>query len=149
MYRRLGRQLQVLLVHPGGPLWTNKDEGAWTIPKGEPHADEAGLDAAMREFQEETGFPARAPFTELTPVRQKGGKLVQAWIFEGDCDPHALRSSTFSMRWPPRSGSLREFPEVDRAEFFDIETAKRKINAAQVQFLLELECLLSKQLGST
>jgi predicted NUDIX family NTP pyrophosphohydrolase len=145
MFRRHGGEVQVLLVHPGGPLWAHKDAGAWTVPKGAPHAGEDGLEAARREFREETGFTAVGPFTALAPVRQKGGKIVEAWAFEGDCDPRQLVSAPFTMEWPPRSGKMREFPEVDRAELFDLATAKRKINAAQVPFLEELERLLSSQ----
>jgi len=141
MYRTRPQGLQVLLVHPGGPYWRSKDEGAWTIPKGEAGNGEELLDAARREFREELGFdalPTRGAFEPLRPVKQKGGKVVHAWAFEGDCDPLSARSNTFEMEWPPRSGRRVEFPEVDRAEFFYLETAAHKINPAQVAFLDEL-----------
>src|SRR3954470_5515017 len=132
MYRRQGGQLQVLLVHPGGPFWRNKDAGAWTIPKGEVAEGEDLLATARREFEEELGVRPAGTFVPLTPVRQKGGKQVHAWCFEGDLDPAAVRSNTFTMEWPPKSGRQAEFPEVDRAEFFDLPTARQKINPAQV-----------------
>lgn len=138
LYRRRPNGLEVLLVHPGGPYWRNKDEGAWSIPKGEIDAGEDPLAAARREFQEELGFEPNGQFIPLTTIRQKAGKTVHAWAFEGDCDPGSLRSNTFAMEWPPRSGRQAEFPEVDRAEFFALEEAKRKINPAQAQWLDEL-----------
>lgn len=138
MYRRRSGRVEVLLVHPGGPFWRNRDEGAWSIPKGEIAPDEDALAAARREFEEELGRAAEGQFVELTPVRQKGGKRVLAWAFEGDCDPGAIRSNTFTMEWPPRSGRRAEFPEVDRAAFFDLETAGTKINPAQAALLVEL-----------
>jgi predicted NUDIX family NTP pyrophosphohydrolase len=134
---REGR-LQVLLAHPGGPFFKNKDEGAWSLPKGVIEPDEDPLAAAQREFQEETGVAPWGPFIPLTPVKQKGGKTVHAWTFEGDCDPDAIVSNTFTMQWPPRSGRRSEFPEIDRVEFFDVAAARRKINPAQVSFLAEL-----------
>lgn len=139
MYRHCDGQLQVLLAHPGGPFFKNKDDGAWTIPKGQIGADEDFLEAAKREFQEETGIKAKGPFTALTAVKQKAGKIVHAWAFEGDCDPSEIISNTFTMEWPPRSGKQAAFPEIDRAEFFDVETAKRKIDAGQVALIDELE----------
>ncbi len=142
MYRTRNRAVEVLLVHPGGPFWKNKDEGAWSIPKGEAEPGEDLLTVAQREFQEELGLKAAGPFRELTPVKQKGGKVVHAWAFEGDCDPAAVKSNTFTIQWPPRSGRQVEFPEVDRAEFFDIESAKRKINRAQAALIDELGELL-------
>jgi predicted NUDIX family NTP pyrophosphohydrolase len=129
---------EVLLVHPGGPFWRNKDEGAWTIPKGEVPDGEDLLAAARREFEEELGFPPAGPFAPLQPVKQKGGKVVHAWCFEGDCDPAAVRSNTFGMEWPPKSGRKATFPEVDRAAFFDLEAARKKINPAQAALLDEL-----------
>lgn len=144
MYRRRG-ELEVLLVHPGGPLWRNRDEGAWTIPKGEFVAPEEPLAAARREFAEETGLHPEGPFVALTPVRQKAGKLVHAWAFAGDCAPATLRSNTFTMEWPPRSGKFASFPEVDRAEFFTLAAARRKMNPAQVALLDELERLLGRE----
>ena len=128
----------MLLVHPGGPLWRNKDEGAWSIPKGEVGEGEDLLDAAKREFQEETGFTPTGQFMPLKPVKQKSGKVVHAWMVEGDLDTASISSNSFTMEWPPKSGKLAEFPEVDRAEFFDLETAKKKINPAQAAFVTEL-----------
>jgi predicted NUDIX family NTP pyrophosphohydrolase len=139
MYRRGDRALEVLLVHPGGPFWQRKDAGAWTIPKGEIQPGEAPLAAAQREFKEELGLEASGDWIELTPIQQKGGKIVHAWAFEGTCDTRQIRSNTFSMTWPPGSGKTSEFPEVDRAEFFDLVKAREKINAGQVGFLEELE----------
>jgi predicted NUDIX family NTP pyrophosphohydrolase len=138
MYRRSRGTLEVLLVHPGGPLWEKKDLGSWSIPKGEYEAAEEALAAAAREFQEETGLVAGGPYTELTPIRQQGGKLVQAWAFEGDCDAESLKSTTFSLEWPPHSGRRREFPEVDRAGWFSIGKARQKILPAQADLLDEL-----------
>jgi len=142
MYRVKDGALQVLLVHPGGPFFENKDDGAWGIPKGEPGAGEDLLNAAQREFAEETGFKASPPFIELSPITQKGGKVVHAWAFQGDCEPADLCSNTFALEWPPRSGRTQEFPEIDRGDWFDLETAKRKINAAQIPLLEELSRLL-------
>jgi predicted NUDIX family NTP pyrophosphohydrolase len=138
MYRRCNNRLEVLLVHPGGPFFKNKDDGAWTIPKGEPNEGEDLLTVAVREFQEETGLTPQPPYQPLDPIRQKAGKLVHAWAFEGDCDPSAIVSNAFTIEYPPRSGKFRTFPEVDRAEFFDLETARLKINPAQIAFLDQL-----------
>ncbi len=138
MYRLREGQLQVLLAHPGGPLFKNKDDDAWTIPKGEMDADEDLLETAKREFEEETGIRPTGPFTALTPIKQKGGKIVHAWAFEGDCDPGAIVSNTFTLEWPPRSGRLMEFPEIDRADFFDVAAASRKIKAAQMALINQL-----------
>jgi len=142
MYRHRKGILQVFLVHPGGPYWAKKDLGSWSIPKGEFTPDEEPLEAARREFEEETGFPAAGHFRPLTPIGQPSGKIVHAWAFEGDCDPSAIKSNTFSMEWPPRSGKYQEFPEVDRAEWFTIETAKDKILKGQVGFLDELQGMI-------
>ena len=129
---------QVLLIHPGGPYWTKKDEEAWSIPKGEAEEDEDLRDCALREMGEELG-PAVAvnadSLLELGTVRQKGGKVVHGWAAEADFDPAQLDSNTFTMEWPPRSGQQREFPEADRAEWLDPEAAKRKINPAQAAFV--------------
>ena len=144
LYRRPARRLQVLLVHPGGPFWQKKDLGAWSIPKGEFAAGEDALAAATREFHEETGLEVAGPLTPLTPVKQPGGKTVHAWAVEGDFDPRALRSNTFSLEWPPRSGRQQEFPEVDRAAWFDFDEAKRRINRGQAALLAELEQLLTR-----
>jgi predicted NUDIX family NTP pyrophosphohydrolase len=138
MYRLTQDGTQVLLVHPGGPFWKNKDEGAWSIPKGEAEPGEDLLAVAQREFEEELGFEPTGDFTELAPVKQKGGKIVHAWAFKGDCDPSEINSNTFTMEWPPKSGRQVEFPEIDRAEFFDPETARRKIVSGQVGLLEEL-----------
>lgn len=142
LYRRREGALEVFLVHPGGPFWARRDEGAWSVPKGEPGADEELLAAARREFAEETGHTAAGPFTPLTPRRQAGGKRVHAWAAEGDCDPVALRSNNFTLEWPPRSGRSQEFPEVDRAAWFPLDEARRRINKGQRGFLDELERLL-------
>ena len=143
MYRRGAAGLEVLLVHPGGPFWKNRDLGAWTIPKGEHDDSEDALDAARREFAEETGFTASGDFMPLAPVRQKAGKLVSAWALEGDCDAAAVRSNAFSMEWPPRSGRMAEFPEVDRAAWFSADEARRRILPAQVPLIDELVSRLS------
>jgi predicted NUDIX family NTP pyrophosphohydrolase len=144
MYRVRDGQLQVFLAHPGGPFFQNKDEGVWTIPKGEPDPGEDFLDAAVREFTEETNLKPTGPYLELTPVKQKGGKTVHAWAFEEASLPVTLISNTFVMEWPPKSGTMVEFPEIDKVEFFDGETAKRKINPAQAAFIDELEQILTR-----
>ncbi len=138
MFRRGGGDLHVLLVHPGGPFWKNKDLGAWTIPKGEHDAGEEALVAAAREFREETGIEPRGPFIALTPVKQAGGKVVTAWAFEGEGDAAAIRSNTFSLEWPRGSGRFQDFPEVDRAAWFSLDEARRKILRGQVPLLEEL-----------
>lgn len=145
MYRLRNGALEVLLVHPGGPYWVRKDAGAWFIPKGEvaPGEDEAA--AAIREFTEETGLSPRGPFLMLGSVRHKAGKVVTAWAFEGDCDPSALTSNTFSMEWPPHSGKKQEFPEVDRAGFFTVETAKHKMHPAEFEFVSRLQSVRPRQ----
>jgi predicted NUDIX family NTP pyrophosphohydrolase len=130
--------LEFLLVHPGGPLWQAKDAGIWSIPKGEIHPGEDGLEAAKREFEEELGFKAQGVFIELTPITQKSGKIVHAWAFAGDCDASQIRSNTFAMEWPPHSGRTGTFPEVDRADFLNLEQAKIRINPAQMALLEEL-----------
>lgn len=139
MYRVRDGVPEVLLVHPGGPFWRNKDEGAWSIPKGEPAEGEDLLDVARREFREELGYDAAGPFHPLAPVKQKGGKVVHAWSCHGDLDTAHIRSNTFTIEWPPKSGRRMEVPEVDRAEFFGFLTARRKVNPAQAAFLDELE----------
>jgi predicted NUDIX family NTP pyrophosphohydrolase len=138
LFRRKSDDLEVLLVHPGGPLWTRKDEGAWSIPKGEIEPGEDPLRAAQREFEEELGSPVSGDFIPLTQIRQASGKLVHAWAVEADFNPATLQSGTFSMEWPPRSGRQQHFPEVDRAQWFTIEDAKRKINKAQIALLDQL-----------
>jgi predicted NUDIX family NTP pyrophosphohydrolase len=142
LHRRTPSGLEVLLVHPGGPYWAKKDAGAWTIPKGEIDPGEEPLDAARRELAEETGLVAVGPFVMLQPVRQKAGKRVTAFACAGDCDAAGIRSNVFSLEWPPRSGRMQEFPEVDRAQWFSIPEARAKINPAQAAFLDELESRL-------
>jgi predicted NUDIX family NTP pyrophosphohydrolase len=139
MYRNKGNVLEVFLAHPGGPFFEKKDTGVWGIPKGEIDEGEDALTAAQREFEEETGFKAQGEFLPLTPVTQKGGKIVQAWAVAGDCDPSKVKSNLFTMEWPPHSGRQQEFPEVDRAGWFSIAEAKQKINPAQTNFLDELQ----------
>ncbi len=136
MFRRKGGMLEVLLVHPGGPFFARKDEGAWTIPKGEAAPDEDLLTRAQIEFEEELGIRPHGNWIELGSIKQKGGKTVHAWAFEGDLSSSfQLKSNTFEIEWPPRSEKLKQFPEIDRAEFFTDEVARRKINPAQTLFL--------------
>ncbi|MCC7423521.1 MAG: NUDIX domain-containing protein [Planctomycetaceae bacterium] len=142
MYRRRSGRCEILLVHPGGPFFRNKDAGHWTIPKGEADEGESLLATARREFEEEIGVNPDGPFTPLNPVKQKGGKVVHAWAVEGECDPKAIRPNNFTIEWPPRSGKQASFPEIDRAEFFEIAAARMMINPAQSSFLDELEGLL-------
>lgn len=144
MYRRRSGMLEVFLVHPGGPFWSKKDAGAWSIPKGEYTAGEDPLEAAKREFQEETGFQASGEFVPLTPRKQPSGKIITAWAFEGDSDASAVKSNTFLMEWPPRSGRQQEFPEVDRADWFTIPVAREKIIKGQSGFLEELTQILKQ-----
>ena len=148
MYRRRADALQVLLVHPGGPFFRNKDEGTWTIPKGEAAPGEDLLATAQREFEEELGVRPTGRFVPLAPVKQKGGKTVHAWAVEGDLDTASIRSNTLKMEWPPRSGKQVEFPEIDRAEFFNVTGARRKINAAQITLLDQVEGLLKSSICS-
>ena len=138
LYRLLKNKPEFFLVHPGGPFWTNKDAGAWTIPKGEYDINEEPLAAAIREFSEETGHIISGNFISLTPIIQKAGKQVDAWALEGDIDTTNIRSNSFKIEWPPKSGNWKSYPEIDRAEWFDLKTAKEKINPAQVAFLEEL-----------
>jgi predicted NUDIX family NTP pyrophosphohydrolase len=142
MFRRLKGELQVFLVHPGGPLWANKDKGAWTVPKGEYNKEEDPLAAARREFNEETGFAADSEFVSLGTVQQKSGKRVTAWAFEGDCDPAALVSNTCEIEWPPRSRRHIEIPEIDRGGWFSIEEAHNYIREEQRPLLDNLCALL-------
>lgn len=137
LFRRRGEDgLEVMLVHMGGPFWARKDQGAWSIPKGEHEADEEPLAVARREFEEEIGRPPPdGPLIELGTVRQSGGKVVAAWALEADVDVTEIESNTFELEWPPRSGRMREFPEVDRADWFDLETARRKLVRAQAGLL--------------
>jgi predicted NUDIX family NTP pyrophosphohydrolase len=141
MYRLRNAELQVFLVHPGGPFWAKKDAGAWSIPKGEFESEDP-LEAAKREFQEETGFQPEGVLVPLKPVKQPSGKIVFAWALEGDYDPIRPTSNTFTMEWPPRSGRQKEFPEVDRAEWFSMPAAREKILKGQLPLLDELERLV-------
>jgi predicted NUDIX family NTP pyrophosphohydrolase len=142
LYRRYP-DLEVFLVHPGGPFWAKKDAGAWSIPKGEFVQDEDPLQAARREFAEETGFAIDGNFRPLHPVRQSGGKLIQAWAIEADCDASRIHSNLFSMEWPPKSGRTQQFPEVDRAQWFDIPQARKRIVSGQLGLLDQLISALS------
>jgi predicted NUDIX family NTP pyrophosphohydrolase len=134
--------LEIFLLHPGGPYWAGKDLGVWSIPKGEYDAGTDPLEAARREYREETGCEAGSDCLALTPRKQPSGKIISAWAFAGDCDLEAIRSNTFSLEWPPHSGRLQEFPEVDRAGWFRPETAKEKILPGQKGFIEELQTLL-------
>ena len=135
MYRNSLDKIEVFLVHPGGPYWSKKDEGFWTIPKGEYEPDEEPLAAAIREFQEETGFDVSGPFLELGSVQQKSGKIVTAWAFEGDCEPAELVSNTCEIEWPPRSGKKMVIPEIDRGDWFSLARAKKLIRNEQIPLL--------------
>src|ERR1051326_1352174 len=139
MYRRRESGIEVLLVHPGGPFWMKKDLGAWSIPKGEYHPGEDSLAAAKSEFAEELGSEPQGNFIPLEEIRQAGGKFVIAWALEGELDASAIRSNTFSMEWPPRSGKMRSFPEGDRAEWFPLAVAKTKILKSQISFLEQIQ----------
>jgi predicted NUDIX family NTP pyrophosphohydrolase len=144
LYRKVDDSVEVFLVHPGGPFWAKKDEGAWSIPKGELTEGEEALEAAKREFQEETGFAVEGRFEALEPVKQASGKIVYAWAIEGDIDSSAIRSNNFSMEWPPGSKKIREFPEVDRGGWFALATARQKILTGQSPLLEELVRILNK-----
>ena len=138
LYRIVENNLEVFLVHPGGPFWAKKDEGAWSIPKGLFEEGEDPLEAAKREFKEETGFSILGEFMALTPLKQPSGKVVYAWAVEGDIDAASIKSNTFMMEWPPKSGKEQEFPEVDKGGWFDILQAKEKLLKGQHGFLDEL-----------
>jgi predicted NUDIX family NTP pyrophosphohydrolase len=143
VYQRRDGKPQVLLVHPGGPFWQKRDDGAWSIPKGELGENEAGMDVARREFQEELGVAApQGELTTLGSVRQAAGKTVHAWAVPGDLDVTRVTSNTFEVEWPPRSGRMQTFPEVDRAAWFDFDEARRKLLPAQREFIDRLEALL-------
>ncbi len=142
-YRRRNGRIEVLLVHPGGPFFARRDLGVWSVAKGEIDPGEDALAAAVREFREETGFEPRGPYRPLGAVRQHAGKIVQAWAFAGDYDPARLRSNTFALEWPPGSGRIAHFPEVDRAAWFDLEEARRRIVPGQRPLLDRLEALLT------
>lgn len=145
LYRRKGDDLQFFLVHPGGPFFTKKHEGWWTIPKGELNDGEAPLEAAIREFEEETGHTPQPPFIPLDTITQKGGKKVHCWAVGGDLDPNTITCNTFEMEWPPKSGRRATYPEVDKAGWFSFAEAKILINERQASFLDELIAILNKQ----
>jgi predicted NUDIX family NTP pyrophosphohydrolase len=147
MYRHVNEKLEVLLVHPGGPFWKKKDMGAWAIPKGEVKDNEDLFAAAQREFLEETGFTTNGPYIDLGEIRHRSGKRVHVWAFGGDCDPTLLRSNTFEMEWPPKSGKRQTFPEVDKASFYSLEDANEKILEAEAPFLDRLREKLSSLSG--
>lgn len=138
LFRRGSNGLEVFLGHPGGPLWAKKDENAWSIPKGEVKEDEDLLSAAIREFEEETGFSAVGDFIPLKPVVQPSGKVVHAWALQCDLDAAAIKSNSFSMEWPPKSGKMRQFPEIDRAAWFSVEAARIHIFKGQEPLLTQL-----------
>jgi predicted NUDIX family NTP pyrophosphohydrolase len=144
LYRRREGRIEVLLTHPGGPFWSKKDDGAWFVPKGELEGDEEPLRAARREFQEELGSepPSGEPLA-LGTVKNKSGKLIYAWALEGDLDTESVKSNTFELEWPPRSGKMREFPEVDRAGFFSLAAAAGKIHPAELPLLERLSALVT------
>lgn len=144
LFREVSGVMEVLLVHPGGPFWAKKDAGAWSMPKGEFSDDEDSLLAAAREFKEEMGEAVTGDFTPLQPQRQAGGKIVYAWAVRSDFDPARLRSNTFTMEWPPRSGRQQIFPEIDRAAWFELDVARVKILKGQVGFLDELQRMLAR-----
>lgn len=145
LFRQIGPTTEVLLVHPGGPFWAKKDLGAWSIPKGEIPEGESPETTARREFEEELGTRPEGELIPLGEVRQKAGKVVQAWAVEGNFDLSKVRSNTFEMEWPPHSGKKQAFPEIDRAEFFALDEARKKINPAQAEFIDRLEKLLAHQ----
>jgi len=145
MYRLNNDKLELFLVHPGGPFWAAKDEGIWSIPKGEYEVGEDPLEAAQREFLEETGVTPSGTFTSLEPLQQRSGKIISAWAFEGDCDASKITSNTFTMEWPPNSGKEAEFPEIDRAAWFSVDDAKKKLSKGQTGFIDELCNILNYQ----
>jgi len=138
LYRRTPTGIEVFLAHPGGPFWAKRDQGAWTVPKGEVDEDEDMLEAAKREFGEETGARVHGAFIELSPVRQPSGKVIHAWAVEGDIDAATITSNTFSIEWPPKSGATREFPEIDRAGWFTLSEAREKLLPGQLPLIDQL-----------
>jgi predicted NUDIX family NTP pyrophosphohydrolase len=143
MFRRRNQEVDFFLAHPGGPFWQKKDAGAWSIPKGEYNSGDDPLEAAKREFEEETGIKPHGTFMPLGEIKQPSGKVISAWAVEGDCSPEAIRSNTFSIEWPPKSGRKKEFPEIDRAAWFGLEEARVRILKGQVGFLERLMTRLS------
>ncbi|HEX8561900.1 MAG TPA: NUDIX domain-containing protein [Flavobacterium sp.] len=139
LYKTVNGQLKVFLVHPGGPFWKNKDLGSWSIPKGEINGNEDILSAALREFEEETGFAISGDFFPLEPVKLKSGKQIFAWAVQGDIDAPVLKSNNFEIEWPPRSGLLKQFPEVDRGDWFSCAEAMEKINSSQADLIVQLQ----------
>jgi predicted NUDIX family NTP pyrophosphohydrolase len=144
LYRRRLGAIEILLVHPGGPYWEHRDDAAWSIPKGEYGSEEDALVAARREFMEETGSAVVGPFVALSPVRQPSGKVISAWAVEGDLDPLQLRSNTFLLEWPPNSGVMQSFPEVDRGAWYSLIDAPEKLSPGQRPFLLQLAALTGR-----
>ena len=138
LFRLVNKKPELFLVHPGGPFWAKKDEGAWSIPKGEFDDSEDALEAAKREFSEETGVNIEGEFIVLSPAKQKSGKTVYAWAVEGDIDPSKIKSNHFEMEWPPRSGKMKSFPEIDKAGWFDVKEALQKINSGQASLIREI-----------
>ncbi|MBO0722942.1 MAG: NUDIX domain-containing protein [Blastocatellia bacterium] len=145
LYRQREGIVEVLLAHMGGPYWAKKDLGAWSIPKGEYEPGETPLAAAKREFAEETGKSVTGDFIELMPIKQAGGKIVHIWAVEGDCDPSSIRSNTFMIEWPPRSGKQQAFPEIDRAEWFSLPLAMEKLVKGQRGFIEQLRRIIEKE----
>lgn len=145
LYRVRGGLLEVLLIHPGGPFWATKDQGAWSVPKGEYEPGEDPLGAAVREFQEETSFAIQGPYAPLPPLKQPSGKILSVWAAEGDADPTVMQSNTFTLEWPPKSGRQRQFPEADRAAWFDLPTARQKLLVGQRPLLDRLEEMLESR----
>ena len=141
LYRIANNNPEVFLVHPGGPFWKNKDAGAWSIPKGEFTNDEDALDAAKREFEEETGILCHGKFIKLDPVKLKSGKIVYAWALDKNIDAGTIRSNTFKLEWPPKSGKWQDIPEIDKGEWFGLDEAKQKINASQANFIDQLKTI--------
>jgi len=142
LFRMKREQLEVFLVHPGGPFWIKKDAGAWSIPKGEIETGEEALQVAIREFKEETGQEIEGSFSELQPVKQKAGKIIKAWAVEGDIDENTIVSNTFEIEWPPGSGKKKIFPEVDKAQWFSLTEASEKINPGQLPLIEELKQII-------
>ncbi len=144
VYKYVDQEIHFLLLHPGGPFWKSKDIGAWTIPKGEIENGDDPFQTALKEFEEETGTSITGNFIQLNPIKQKGAKTIFAWAVEGDFNCETFHSNTFDMEWPPKSGQLKKFPEIDKAEWYDLETSKMKINPAQFALITEVLTILKK-----